>query len=564
MRPLLVLLADRDDFRSKIERPGINLSIGHQRYHSRMNRRDFVSTLSLGLASGLPVFAENGLGDVMADSTNANVTDPNSSRATSATGRLEFASALEAAEAIRKKHISSLELTQQTFARIDKYNPKLNAFAYLLREEALARAKQADEMQANGKLLGVFHGVPVHVKESFAVAGHPCTWGIPTLKDSKAPSDSEVVARYRGAGAVLIGATNVPLALGDWQSYNQIYGTTNNPWDVKRSPGGSSGGSASALAAGFGYLSVGSDIGGSLRVPAHFCGVYAHKPTLDLVDMQGHLPGGRHQDPGFSTLLAVGGPLARSAEDLLAALRVLGGPADYSAKAWKWELPSARSESLREFRVGYVLDDPYCPVTPETKAVLENIIQKLEKAGGKLKPGWPAGFKIEELNRNYRFHLDAFDFSVESPEQQEAERKETAASGKVLPGLVTFADWQQQNFRRLGYRAQWQSYFDEVDVFLSPVAFTAAFEHDHSEPHEKRKIATVNGPRDYDDMFRWIAPATLTGCPATIAPVGRGESGLPIGLEIMGPYWEDATPIIFAKLLAQVLGGFVAPPGFEG
>jgi amidase len=529
-----------------------------------MNRRDFVSTLSLGLASGLPVFAENDLSDVMAGSTNANVTDPNSSGATSATGRLEFASALDAAEAIRKKHISSLELTQQTFARIDEYNPKLNAFAYLLREEALARAKQADEMQANGKLLGVFHGVPVHVKESFAVAGHPCTWGIPTLKDSRAPSDSEAVARYRGAGAVLIGATNVPLALGDWQSYNQIYGTTNNPWDVKRSPGGSSGGSASALAAGLGYLSVGSDIGGSLRVPAHFCGVYAHKPTLDLVDMQGHLPGGRHQDPGFSTLLAVGGPLARSAEDLLAALRVLGGPADYSAKAWKWELPSARSESLREFRVGYVLDDPYCPVTPETKAVLENIIQKLEKAGAKLKPGWPAGFKIEELNRNYRFHLDAFDFSVEPPEQQEAERKETAASGKVLPGLVTFADWQQQNFRRLGYRAQWQRYFDESDVFLSPVAFTAAFEHDHSEPHEKRKIATVNGPRDYDDMFSWIAPATLTGCPATIAPVGRGESGLPIGLEIMGPYWEDATPIIFAKLLAQVLGGFVAPPGFEG
>jgi amidase len=525
-----------------------------------MNRRDFVSTMSLGLATGLPVFAENPLADVMAGSPNANDPDPASSGATSATGRLEFASALEAAEAIRKKHISSLELTQQTFARIDEYNPKLNAFAYLLREEALAHAKQADEMQANGKPLGVFHGVPLHVKESFAVAGHPCTWGIPPLKGSRAPSDAEVVARYRGAGAVLIGATNVPLALADWQSYNQIYGTTNNPWDVKRTPGGSSGGSASALAAGLGYLSVGSDIGGSLRVPAHFCGVFAHKPTLDLVDMQGHLPSGGHQDPGFSTLLAVGGPLARSAEDLLAALRVLGGPADYSAKAWKWELPPARHESLREFRVGYVLDDPYCPVTPETRAVLENAIQQLEKAGVKLKLGWPAGFKIEELNRNYRFHLDAFNLSVEPAEQQVADRNQAAATGKVLPGLVPFADWQQQNFRRLAYRAQWQSYFDQVDVFLSPVAFTPAFAHDHSEPHEKRKIATVNGPRNYDDMFSWIAPATLTGCPATIAPVGRGESGLPIGLQIMGPYCEDATPIVFAKLLAQVLGGFVAPP----
>jgi amidase len=528
-----------------------------------MNRRDFVSTISLGLAAGLPVFAENDLADVMVGSPDANVTDSNSGPAPSPTQRLDFASALDAAEAIRKKQISSVELTQQTFARIDKFNPQLNAFAYQLREDALARAKQADEAQAGGKSLGVLHGVPVHVKESFAVAGRPCTWGIPALKDSRAPSDSEVVTRLRGAGAVLIGATNVPIALGDWQSYNQIYGTTNNPWDVKRTPGGSSGGSASALAAGLGYLSVGSDIGGSIRVPAHFCGLYGHKPTLDLIDMQGHSPGGRRQDPGFSTLLAVGGPLARSAEDLLAALRVLGGPADYSAKAWRWELPAARHESLREFRVGYVLDDPYCPVTPETKAVLERTIEKLEKAGATLKQGWPAGVKIEELNRNYRFHLDAFMFSVEPREQQEAERKELPASGKVMPGLASFADWQQQDFRRLGYRAQWQSYFDEVDVFLSPVAFTSAFAHDHSEPNDKRKIATAQGLRDYDDMFSWIAPATLTGCPATIAPAGLGEGGLPIGLQIVGPYWEDATPIMFAKLLGQVLGGFVAPPGYE-
>lgn len=519
--------------------------------------------MSLGLAAGLPALAENGLADFEAGSANANVIGQTSDRATSPTGRLEFASALEAAEAIREKHISSFELTQQTFARIDKYNPQLNAFAYQLREEALARAKHADEAQASGKSLGVLHGVPVHVKESFAVAGHPCTWGIPALKDSKAPSDSEVVARLLGAGAVLIGATNVPLALGDWQSYNQIYGTTNNPWDVKRTPGGSSGGTAAALAAGLGYLSVGSDIGGSIRVPAHFCGVYGHKPTLDLVDMQGHLPGGQHENPGFSTLLAVGGPLARSAEDLLAALRFLGGPADYSAKAWKWELPAARHESLREFRVGYVLDDPYCPVTSETKAVLENTIQKLEKAGAKLKSGWPAGFKIDELCQNYNFLLDAFMFSVAPAEQQEVERKEGAASGKVVPGLASFADWQQQNSRRLGYRAQWQSYFDEVDVFLSPVAFTTAFEHDHSQPQDKRTIATVRGPRAYNDMLRWIAPATLTGCPATAAPVGRGEGGLPIGLQIMGPYWEDATPIVFAKLLARVQGGFVAPSGFE-
>ncbi len=483
--------------------------------------------------------------------------------------RLEFASAVEAAEAIRKKQISSVELTQQMFARIDKYNPKLNAFAYQLREDAMAHAKQADEERARGESLGPLHGVPIHVKESFAVAGHPCTWGIPALKDSKAPKNSEVVERLLTAGGVLLGATNVPIYLDDWQSYNDIYGTTNNPWDVTRSPGGSSGGTAAALAAGLGYLSVGSDIGGSIRVPAHFCGIYGHKPTLDLVSLQGHLPGGAHTAPGFSTLLAVGGPMARSAEDLLVALRILGGPADYTAKAWKWQLPPSRHEVVRNFQVGYVLDDAYCPVTPETKAVLEKAIQALEKAiqalekaGAKLRPGWPVGFKIDDLYKNYVFHLEAFSLSTAPPDELEAARKEAASSGETPAGLRSFAEWEGQNFMRLGFREQWQKYFDEVDVFLSPVAFTATFPHDHSKPASKRTIATSAGPRKYDDLIRWIAVPTLTGCPATVAPVGHGEGGLPIGVEIMGPFWEDATPITFAKLLAREIGGFQAPQGY--
>src|SRR5262249_21814394 len=356
---------------------------------------------------------------------------------------LEFASALQAAEAIRAKRISSVELTQQTFSRIDKFNPRLNAFAYQTREEALAQAKRADEVRAKGRSLGALHGVPIHVKESFAVAGHPCTWGIPALKDVKAAENSEVVNRLLAVGAVLIGGTNVPLHLGDWQSYNEIYGQTNNPWDVTRSPGGSSGGTAAALAAGLGYLSVGSDIGGSIRVPAHFCGVYGHKPTLDLVSLQGHLPGGQRTAPGFSTLLAVGGPMARSAEDLLAAMKILGGPAGYDGKAWKWDLPEPRHGKLRDFRVGYVLDDTYCPVTPETKAVLEKALKAVEKAGAKLKPGWPDGFKINELYDNYMFHLDAFGLSTAPPEAQEAAKKDAAATGDTPAGMRSFAEWQR-------------------------------------------------------------------------------------------------------------------------
>ncbi|MGC2695462.1 MAG: amidase [Candidatus Angelobacter sp.] len=532
----------------------------------QMNRRDFLATVPLALAAkAIPVsgvFMEN-------TSAKSNSGRQNSSAAAAKSSapaghELDFATALQAADAIRKKQVSSVELTQRMFARIDHYNPQLNVFAFQLREDALAQAKKADTAMAQGKSLGVFHGVPVTVKESYAVAGHPCTWGIPSFRDSKAPQSSDVVRLLGEAGAVLLGATNVPVGLSDWQSYNPIYGQTNNPWDVKRTPGGSSGGSAAALAAGLGYLSVGSDIGGSIRVPAHFCGLFGHKPTLDLVSTQGQLPGGQRTAPGFSTLLAVGGPLARSAGDLLAALKVLGGPTAWDAKAWKWQMPGPRARSLKDFRVGYVIDDPIAPPTPEVKALLESTIERLSRAGAKMKPGWPAGMQPAELLANYMFILDAFFYSTAPPAEQERQRKSFGdpQQARSSGALSSFADWQQQNFRRLGFRAQWQAYFDQVDVFLSPVAFTAAFPHDHSEPQAQRTIATSAGPRRYMDMIRWIAPATLTGCPATAAPIGKTPDGLPVGIQIMGPYWEDATPITFADLLSREIGGFSAPPGY--
>jgi amidase len=477
---------------------------------------------------------------------------------------LDFASALQAAEAIRKKQVSSVELTRHVFERIERYNPAINAFAYQLKEDALAQAKKADEALARHESLGAFHGVPINVKESFAVAGHPCTWGIPAFKDSKAPLNSAAVERLLGAGAVPIGATNVPVSLADWQSYNPMYGTTNNPWDLKRTPGGSSGGSAAALAAGLGYLSVGSDIGGSIRVPSHFCGIYGHKPTLDLVSQRGHQPGGAPAAPGFSTLLAVAGPMARSANDLLSALKVLGGPDGWDARAWKWDLPAARGKSLKEFRVGYVLDDPLAPPATDVRVVLEKTIESLGRAGAKMKPGWPAGFQASALLDTYLYMLFAFEVSMAPPEAQEARRQEFAkiSSSAAAGARASFPEWQAQNFRRLGFRARWQAYFDEVDVFLSPVTFTAAFLQDRSEPQEARRVATVDGPRKYMDGLNWISPATLTGCPATAAPVGRTETGLPVGIQIMGPYWEDATPIAFAELLAQEIGGFAPPPGY--
>ncbi|HEY6307196.1 MAG TPA: amidase family protein [Candidatus Angelobacter sp.] len=475
-----------------------------------------------------------------------------------------FGSALDAAAAIRAKQISSVELTQHTFDRIDAFQPRLNAYVYQLREHALAAAQRADEAPAR-EVTGIFHGVPINVKESFGVQGQPCTWGIPAFKDAKAPMHSVAVRRLLEAGAILLGATNVPLYLMDGQSFNEIYGVTNNPWNLALTPGGSSGGSAASLAAGMAFLSVGSDIGGSIRTPASFCGIYGHKPTLDIVSQTGHLPGGMQSAPGFSTLMAVAGPMARSAEDLEAALRVLAGPEPPASKAWQWTLPLARQQDLRDFRVGYVLEDPAVPVSAETKAVLDGAIRACEKAGATLHAGWPDGFRFQELLDAYHFHLGAFDFSVMPPGRQQGVRPklEKRSDFYAQGALAGFAAWQGQNLKRLVYRALWQKFFETADVFLLPTAFTTAFPHS-TEPVGTRMLPTPEGgSQKFGDLISYICPATLTGCPATTAPAGLSKSGLPVGLQIMGPYLEDATPIRFAGLLAREIGGFQAPKGYE-
>ena len=507
-----------------------------------MTRRELLGSASLSLAS----FAARG-----ADAQGAQ--------------DLDFASALTAAAAIKAKKVSSVELTRHMFDRIDKYNPKLNAFAYQMREQALAQAGRADQALSRGDRLGPFHGVPICIKESFGVKGEPDTWGIPALKSSRAPANSAVVERLLDAGAVLLGGTNVPLNLNDWQSYNEIYGTTNNPWDVTRTPGGSSGGSAAALAAGLAYLSAGSDIGGSLRVPAHFCGVYSHKSTLDLVSMRGHIPGGGAGLPGFSTGLAVGGPMARSAADLMAALGILGGPDGYDRKAWSWTLPPPRRRVLKEFRIGYLLDSPLAPPTSEVRPVLERVITALERAGAHPKPGWPTGYDLNAAFENYMFLLGAFSFAQEGKQQQKAERKqhEQNPSPYGAGALSSYAQWQQRRFAQLASRALWQRTFEQIDVFLMPAGFTTAMHHDHVGDFTTRSIDTPDGKRPYMQLMPWMVTATLTGCPATIAPAGLTAGGLPVGIQILGPFWEDATPIEFASLLEQEFGGFKAPPGFQ-
>ena len=482
-----------------------------------------------------------------------------------ATFDANFGSALQAAAAIGARKISSVELTRHVFERIDKFQPKLNAFVYQMRDEALARARRADEAVARKERRLPFGGVPVVVKESFGVAGRPSTWGNPTLKDARAPANSSAVQRLLDAGAVLIGVTNVPFALMDGQSYNEIYGTTNNPWDLTRTPGGSSGGTAAALAAGLGFLGVGSDIGGSIRAPAHCCGIFGHKPTLDVVSLRGHAPGGVLENPGFSTLLAVAGPMARTAEDLEAAMRVLGGPEAPDSIAYTWRLPAPRHQQLRGFRVGYVLEDPMSPVSSEIKPALESAVRALEKAGARVQHGWPPGFSLRDLFSTYFFMLAAFSFASATPEERERQRKEFAAvkDHPMAEGsLADFASWQRRNHRRLAFRAAWQQYFRNVDAFLIPALPVPAFPHDHSE-QARRTVATPEGPLPYiQALLSYMSVANLTGCPATVAPAGKTAKGLPVGIQILGPYLEDATPIRLASLLAKENGGFTPPSGY--
>ena len=323
---------------------------------------------------------------------------------------------------MRRKVISASELLDITFQRIDLHNPKLNAIVWQDREQAQARAKQADEALAKGNASGALHGVPVTIKESFAYRGSPNTWGLPPLSDANSPRTAVAVERLESAGAIVVGKTNVPVMLGDWQSYNPIYGTTNNPWDVTRTPGGSTGGGAAALAAGLGGLTIGSDLSGSIRIPAHFCGVYGHKPSLELVSLAGFQPGPWDGSPGYPMDLAVAGPLSRSARDLALALNVLGGADVDAAKAWTWRLPAPRQTRLEDFRVGYVLDDAVAPVASDVGAVYEKTLAELGRAGATLERGWPRGIDPQAQMTTFGYLLAALVTADMSPDERERAR----------------------------------------------------------------------------------------------------------------------------------------------
>jgi amidase len=480
---------------------------------------------------------------------------------------LSFRSASELAGMIRRREISSLELLDHYLGRVASANPRVNAVVHVDAERARERARAADAALARSESWGALHGLPITIKDSYEVAGMPCTSGAPELARHVPVRHATSVQRLIEAGAVVFGKTNLPIYAGDFQSYNAVYGTTNNPWDLTRGPGGSSGGSAAALAAGLTALELGSDIGGSIRNPAHYCGVYGLKTTHGIVPMRGHIPG----PPGslVELDLGVGGPMGRSAADLALGLDVLAGPDEHDRVGWQLALPPARRLRIADTRVGVWLDDPRGPIDSEVRDVLQHAVDAIGKAGA----------RIDEKTRpidsaeSFRVYthllysalgsgfppsvLAAFDALAPTLAADDDGFDANQARGASL----RHRDWIAYDHRRQLLRAQWRDYFREIDVLLCPIMPTVAFPHDHREFAERTIVLNGEPVRYFEQVF-WASHAVNALLPASVAPVGRSRSGLPVGLQIVGPYLEDRTTVAFAAQLADLIGGFVPPPGF--
>jgi amidase len=483
-----------------------------------------------------------------------------------ASEELAYHTAEDLVKAIASRQVSSRELVDNAISRIEALDPKINAVIVRDFERARATADAADAALAKGESRALL-GVPMTVKEHYAVTGLPTTRGDAKYKDWKAEVDALAVQRLKLAGAVILGKTNVPLNLSDWQSFNEVYGTTNNPWDLSRTPGGSSGGSAAALAAGFVPLELGSDIGGSLRAPAHFCGVFSHKPTLDLVPQRGSGP---PQIPAVPVRgdLSVYGPMARSAADLALELEVLAGPDELmEGVGYKLALPPQRHDNLADFRVLVIDMHPLCPTADSIKSALNGLADRLAKLGCRVLRESPNVPDLARTTRTYAELLAAIyslDLSPDDRARIDAAAKTLSPEDQSLAAYrlrgisANHAEWIRASRVRAALRGQWFNLFREVDIVLCPPMPSVAFPHDHT-PQGRRQLDIGGTKIPYNDQMAWSGIATLNGLPATTMPNGRSENGLPIGVQIIGGYLEDRSTIAFAGLIERQFGGFTPP-----
>lgn len=476
-----------------------------------------------------------------------------------------FRSATQLVGDIKSKRISSSELLEIYLQRVDQYNPALNAVVVQQREHARSRAAAADAALARGEWLGPLHGLPMTVKESFDLEGLPTTFGLPAMRDNRASSNAVSIKRLVQAGAIVFGKTNVPADLADFQSYNQIYGTTHNPWNRACTPGGSSGGSAAALAAGLTGLEMGSDIGGSIRNPAHFCGVFGHKPSWNLVPSRGHSLG----DARTPVDIAVVGPLARSADDLELVMGLLAGPDDLDAAGVSTVLKPL-AKPMAQLRIGVWHSDPICPSSADVAARVETVARVLAGAGAAVDSKARPAFAAQHSHTVFRGLLRAA-MSSRSPQAAfdnlVAKARGLSPTDQSEPATmlrdqtVSLHDWTTLNEARTRLRWAWHDFFQDFDFMITPIMPTSAFPHDHGR-FGGRTIAIDGKPHPYFNQMFWAGLAGVCLLPATVIPTGPHANGLPIGVQIIGPMYGDLQTVQLAQFLERAGFAFQAPPAY--
>jgi amidase len=483
-----------------------------------------------------------------------------------------FSTASQLLQALRQRQLSAIELLELHQRRIERYNPRLNAIIMVCFEQARVAAEAADTARARGADAALL-GLPITLKESINVRGLKTTAGLPAFAQAQANFDAPATQRMQTAGAVLMGKTNVPPMLADWQSDNDVFGRTNNPWDLARTPGGSTGGGAAALAAGLTPLEVGSDIGGSIRVPAAFCGLYGHRPSDSALPRSGQLPFPPVPNP--LGIMGVQGPLARSAVDLALALDVLAGPEGGEEVAWRLTLPPPRHERLSAYRVAVLPPIAWVPVDAEIMAAQEELVSRLSRAGAHVHMIQPELFGDVRAHHALYVSLISAVTGARSPEAERRRLVEISrgdddafSEARRQGWLASVGDYFTWYGQREQYRAAYRAFFQEWDVLLAPITLIPAFPHlKLTWPRQASDFTytmTVNGVAvAYDLQLVYPGIATLSGQPATAFPVGLTRAGLPIGLQAIGPYLEDRTPIHFAALLEREFGGFRRPPGYD-
>jgi amidase len=454
--------------------------------------------------------------------------------------------AVRQADAIRNRQLSSRELLDLFVDRIERLGTPINAVVTLDLDRARRAAAAADDQLSRGESVGPLHGLPITIKDAIETDGIRSTGGAVELTNHLPAADAPAVARLKRAGAIVFGKTNLPRWSGDLQTYNDLFGTTKNPWALERTPGGSSGGAAAAVACGFTSFELGTDIGGSIRMPAHFCGVYGLKPSYGVVPQRGYLDrvGGGTTDPDINVF----GPLARDPDDLDLLLGVLAGPEPEREEAWRLELPAPAGNSLSDYRVALWFDDQECRVERGCGGLLTSAADRIADAGAKVEEAHPAVDFGEQVGLFSQLIVAAIAPSLDADVAE-------ALAGSHLA-------WLRADKERARLRAIWAEWFTDFDVLLCPVTPMAAIRHDHTEEMMARTV-TINGEtRPYLDLIRWTGLIGVVGLPSAVVPIGRTDDGLPVGVQIVSPYLHDRRSIHFAKLVRDVVGGYEPPPGF--